>query len=320
MPVPDYQTLMLPLLKQLSTRDAPAPVREFVDIIADELELTEDERTERIPSGQENLLANRLAWARTYLGKAGLVAAPKRGVVAITDRGRALLAEHPTDITNATLGRYPEFTDWLLRSRGGAKSGPEVVSEGLPVEPQRTISAAQKDDDLTPRERIDAATRELEAALRIDLLDRTRQMTPAEFEGLILRLLLAMGYGQGLDEMARALGGSGDGGIDGVIHQDPLGLERVYVQAKRYREGNNVGSADIRGFIGALNIQRAGKGVFVTASHFTPDAQRAADGATVQVVLIDGDRLADLMVRHKVGVLVRSSIDLKEIDEGFFSP
>ncbi len=144
-------------------------------------------------------------------------------------------------------------------------------------------------------------------------------MTPAEFEGLILRLLLAMGYGQGLDEMALSLGGSGDGGVDGVIHQDPLGLERVYVQAKRYKEGNNVGSNDVRGFIGALNIQRANKGVFVTASQFTSDARKSAEGATVQVVLIDGERLASLMVRHKVGVLVRSNVEIKELDEGFFS-
>ena len=127
-----------------------------------------------------------------------------------------------------------------------------------------------------------------------------------------------MGYGQGLDEMAKAVGGSGDGGIDGVINQDPLGLERVFVQAKRYKEGNGVSSPDIRNFVGALNINRANKGVFVTASHFTPDAYRAAEGSTVQVVLIDGARLAELMVRYKVGVLVRDIIELKEIDEGFF--
>ena len=170
----------------------------------------------------------------------------------------------------------------------------------------------------TPRERVDEAMSEIEAALRSDLLDRVRQMSPGEFEGLILQLLLAMGYGQGLDEMALALGGSGDGGMDGVIHQDPLGLERVYIQAKRYREGNNVSSPDIRNFIGALNIHRASKGVFVTASQFTSDARQAAQGSTVQVVLIDGDRLSDLMVRYKVGVLVRGTIEIKELDEGFF--
>lgn len=145
-------------------------------------------------------------------------------------------------------------------------------------------------------------------------------MTSSEFEGLILRLLVAMGYGAGLEEMAQSLGGSSDGGMDGVVHQDPLGLERVYVQAKRYKEGNGVSSPDIRNFVGALNIHRANKGVFVTASHFTPEARKAADGSTVQVVLIDGPRLSELMVRYNVGVLVRSTVEIKDIDEGFFGP
>jgi restriction system protein len=318
MAVPDYQTLMLPLLNRLAKQQGPVAIREFLDSVADEFELSEDDRSERIPSGQENLLANRLAWARTYLGKAGLLASPKRGLVEITPRGRALLDEAPSQITNATLGRYPEFVDWLRRSQQTSKERVPKIADPDSVRAigQTTISAQ---DTLTPRERIDEAVGQVEAALKTDLLDRVRCMTPAEFEGLILRLLLAMDYGQGLDEMARALGGSGDGGMDGVIHQDPLGLERVYIQAKRYKDGNNVGANDVRGFVGALNIHRANKGVFVTASQFTPEARKAADGATVQVVLIDGERLAGLMVRHKVGVLVRSTVELKELDEGFFS-
>jgi restriction system protein len=170
----------------------------------------------------------------------------------------------------------------------------------------------------TPRERIDAAQRELEAALRADLLERVRQMTPSDFEELVIRLLLAMGYGEGQEEMARALGGTGDGGIDGVVHQDPLGLERVYVQAKRWKANNNVSSPEIRDFLGALNINRASKGVFVTASDFTNDAKAAARNSTLHVVLIDGERLTDLMVRYKIGVLVRSVVEIKDLDEGFF--
>jgi restriction system protein len=316
--VPDYQTLMLPLLRCLSSQSIPVTVRQFLEPIADEFNLTEEDRAARIPSGQENLLANRLQWARTYMGKAGLLASPKRGVVQVTDRGRTLLAEGLDRIDVSTLGRYPEFIAWVVGSRGAKRNDslPAVALTGASTSSPPALQTIA--DDRTPRERIDTAMGEIEAALRSELLDHIRRMSPAEFEGLILKLLLAMGYGQGLDEMASALGGSGDGGMDGVIHQDPLGLERVYVQAKRYKEGNNVSSPDIRNFIGALNIHRANKGVFVTASQFTADARQAAQGSTVQVVLIDGDRLSDLMVRYKVGVLVRGVIEIKELDEGFF--
>jgi restriction system protein len=311
MPVPDYQSLMLPLLRRLGEATGPTAVKDHVESIADEFALTEAERLQRIPSGQENLLTNRLHWARTYMGKAGLTASPKRGQAVITNRGRALLSENPAGISNATLSRYPEFLVWTK------------ASQRAPGRPSETLQGGSGGDatmasEQTPAERIGQAVAELEAALRADLLDRVRRMTVVEFEGLILRLLLAMGYGQGLEEMASALGGSGDGGMDGVIHQDPLGLDRVYIQAKRYKEGNNVSSPDIRNFVGALNIHRANKGVFVTASQFTGEAQKAAEGSTVQVVLIDGARLAELMVRYKVGVLVRSMVELKDLDEGFF--
>lgn len=310
MAVPDYQSVMLPLLRRLAEATGPSAVKDHVEGIADEFALSEAERLQRLPSGQENLLTNRLHWARTYMGKAGLTASPKRGLVIITDRGRALLSENPAKITNVTLGRYPEFIEWTKAQKAPAKpAGADQPEAGLGV-------AAPS--ELTPGERIGQAVTELEAALEADLLDRVRRMTVVEFEGLILRLLLAMGYGQGLDEMALALGGSNDGGMDGVIHQDPLGLDRVYIQAKRYKEGNNVSSPDIRNFVGALNIHRANKGVFVTASQFTVEARRAAEGSTVQVVLIDGARLAELMVRYKVGVLVRSIVEIKDLDEGYF--
>jgi restriction system protein len=170
----------------------------------------------------------------------------------------------------------------------------------------------------TPEERIESARRELEASLKADLLDRVRQIEPGDFEALIIQLLVRMGYGQGREEMARALGGSGDGGVDGVVHQDPLGLDRVYIQAKRYKDGNTVGPEAINSFIGALNIKRANKGLFVTASAFTKQARDHAERSTTHVVLIDGDRLAELMVRHSVGVVIRDVIEIKAIDEGFF--
>jgi len=170
----------------------------------------------------------------------------------------------------------------------------------------------------TPLERIEQAKQELDRALRSDLIARVRAMSPSDFEELIIRLLRAMGYGLGLAEFGRVVGGAGDGGIDGVIHQDPLGLDRVYVQAKRYKEGNSVGPHDIRDFVGALNIHRATKGVFVTASHFTQEAANAASNSTVKVILLDGERLASLMVQYTVGVVVHDRIEIKEMDEGFF--
>ena len=319
MPIPDYQTLMLPLLRGFEGVSEPRRVKDFVEYIADEFTLSQEELAERIPSGQENLLTNRMAWARTYMGKAELLRSVSRGMLEITERGRALVAERPERIDLSTLRRYPEFVSWVETSTANSprKTKPSnalVDQSGGSITPLATPSELLT----TPREQIDAAKRAIEDALSDELMQRVRKMTPTDFEELVLRLLLAMGYGQGLDEMAKAVGGSGDGGIDGVINQDPLGLERVFVQAKRYKEGNGVSSPDIRNFVGALNINRANKGVFVTASHFTPDAYRAAEGSTVQVVLIDGARLAELMVRYKVGVLVRDIIELKEIDEGFF--
>lgn len=319
MPIPDYQTLMLPLLRGYESVSEPKRVKDFVEFIADEFELSQDELAERIPSGQENLLTNRMAWARTYMGKAGLLRPVSRGLLSITDRGRELLAEQPERVDLTTLRRYPEFVEWMEASNANTPKK-RSSSKSSSVKPYETAALLEEQNVqlTTPREQIDSAKQAIEDALSDELMQRVRKMTPADFEELVLRLLLAMGYGQGLDEMAKAVGGSSDGGIDGVINQDPLGLERVFVQAKRYKEGSGVSSPDIRNFVGALNINRANKGVFVTASHFTPEANKAAEGSTVQVVLIDGPKLAELMVRYKVGVLVRDVIELKEIDEGFF--
>jgi len=193
MPVPDYQTLMLPLLKRLDQEKEPVPVRSFIDSIADEFGLAPEERAERLPSGAENLMSNRLAWARTYLGKAGLLVSPKRGVVSITDAGRDLIREKPTRIDVSVLRRYPQFNEWIRRSQ---RSATEAIEDDSHDIVQRT-DAPQGSARQTPRERIDAAQRELDATLRADLLDRVREMTPSDFEGLIIRLLLKMGYGEG---------------------------------------------------------------------------------------------------------------------------
>lgn len=309
MAVPDYQSLLLPLLRRAAEATRPARIIELAPDIAADLHLSEEDLAQRLPSGRQALFHNRLHWAKQYLARAGILSTTERGRFEVTDRGRALLAENMPAINNKVLGRYPEFIAWL-RSRdvgdvATADEGPAVVGE---LAPQKG----------TPEERIEAARRELEASLKADLLDRVRAMPPGDFEELIITLLVRMGYGQGSEEMARALGGSGDGGVDGVIHQDRLGLDRVYIQAKRYRHVNTVGPDAINSFIGALNIKRANKGLFVTASSFTRQAREHADKSTTHVVLVDGARLADLMVRHGVGVVVRHTIEIKAVDEGFF--
>lgn len=311
MTIPTYEDLMLPLLREYAASDRPRSLKELLPIMAEKLGLSEEERAERLPSGRQGLFHNRLHWAKTYMGKAGLVSSPARGLAEITDRGRVVLQQNAERIDGTTLAQFDEFTDWKVASGSGAAKEPG----GSPtVQPSVTLEAAQR----TPEERIEAARKDLEKALSAELLERVRDMTPADFEELIVQLLLRMGYGAGAEEMAEALGGSGDQGIDGVIHQDPLGLDRVYIQAKRYAEGNVVGSGAIRDFNGALDLKRAPKGLFVTASSFSRDARTQAESATRQIVLIDGEELASLMIRHKVGTRVVASVDIQEVEEGFF--
>ncbi len=309
MPIPTYEDLMLPLLKEYAASNRPRSLKELVPLMADKLGLTEEEKAERLPSGRQSLFYNRLAWAKTYMGKAGLVSSPSRGLAQITERGQAVLRQNPERIDGTTLAQFNEFTEWR-----------DTSNSDTPEETGGTIAPRQAPEDtqLTPEERIEAARKALEKGLRVELLERVRAMTPADFEELIVQLLLRMGYGSGAEEMAQALGGSGDQGIDGVIHQDPLGLDRVYIQAKRYNEGNVVGSGAIRDFNGALDLKRAPKGLFVTASSFSRDARIQAESATRQIVLIDGEELASLMIRHKVGTRVVATVDIQEVDGAFF--
>ena len=307
MAVPDYQALMLPLLKRSAAMRRPVSIMEVQPLIATDLQLTDEQLAERLPSGRQAVLHNRLHWSKQYLTRAGLLRSTRRGQFEVTDEGRALLAKGLSAINNDLLNQYPAFVAWRQRE---PDSDATLLTQAK--------SAAPVFQAITPEERIEAARGELDASLRAEVLDRVRQMAPGDFEALITLLLIRMGYGQGREEMAEALGGSGDGGVDGVVHQDPLGLDRVYIQAKRYKEGNTVGPDAINSFIGALNIKRANKGLFVTASAFTKQAKDHAERSSTHVVLVDGDRLAELMVRHAVGVVVRDTVEIKAIDEGFF--
>jgi restriction system protein len=280
-PVPPYEDLMLLLLCEYASSGQPLSIKQLLPVMAQRLNLSEEDLAERLPSGRQGLLHNRLHWAKTYMARAGLIGSPSRGLAQITERGRAVLRENPDRIDGVTLAQFPEFAEWKTAS--AASGGGE---EGEPATEAARSAERTDDAQLTPEERIEAARKALEKGLREELLERVRAMTPADFEELIVQLLLRMGYGSGAEEMAQALGGSGDQGIDGVIHQDPLGLDRVYIQAKRYADGNTVGSGAIRDFNGALDLKRAPKGLFVTASSFSRDARIQAESATRQIGLV----------------------------------
>lgn len=297
---------MLPVL-HLAT-EGETRVADVAERIADDLDLTPEERNELLPSGRQRLLHNRIHWAKFYMSKAGLIASPARGRFLATDEGRALLASAPQRIDVALLMREPEFRDFY-RNEGGA--GDE---ESTTARPDRATPATT-----TPEEQIDAAHASLTAALRDELLERILTNSPAFFEQLIVDLLVAMGYGGSHKDAAAQLGRSGDGGVDGIINEDRLGLDRIYVQAKRYAARNQVGRPDVNGFVGSLVGLGAAKGVFVTTSTFSQPARDYVKHLAQRVILIDGRELADLMIEHDVGVRSNRVVEFKRLDEDFFS-
>jgi restriction system protein len=307
MPVPDYQSLMLPVL--LASANGEVRIGDVVDRLAGQLHLTEEDRAELLPSGKQTLLGNRVHWAKTYISKAGLAEITRRGHFRITERGRQVLASKPTRIDNVFLSQFAEFREFRDRSAQNTATIPETPS---PTE-SSIVNQTQ-----TPDELMRAAHAQIEAALAQELLERIRSAPPAFFEQLIVTLLLTMGYGGSAADAGRALGRSGDDGVDGVIDQDALGLDRVYVQAKRYAEGNNIGAGAIRDFFGSLDRHKANKGLFVTTSTFSPSARETAEFLSKRIVLIDGAQLARLMIRHTVGCRVEEVLHIKKIDEDFF--
>lgn len=304
MPLPTYQDVMLPLMQAASEHEIR--LTDLIEPLARIFQLSDAERTELVPSGRQTVFANRVSWARTYLGKAGLLEAPRRGVIRLTEEGKRLLATQPPRIDNETLRQFESFRAFVAPAR-------EETGQTKPE------SSGLVEAGLTPDEILRATHTELEAALGADLLQRIRVGTPAFFERLIVNLLIAMGYGGSLSEVGKALvGGSGDNGIDGVIDQDPLGLDRIYVQAKRYGEDNPVGSAAIRDFFGSLDRVKASKGLFVTTSRFSASARDTAEHLSKRLVLIDGNALARLMIQHNVGCRIQETFYSKAVDEDFF--
>lgn len=300
--IPKYQELMRPVLSAASHGE-----RKISDVVS-EMEnafgLSPEEREELLPSGKQSVIANRVHWARSYLKQAGLVENTRRGHFILTDRGRAALADERIELNAKYLERFEEFREFQSRN---SKSG---STSSIPIETFATGN--------TPDEELLEAHLRLNKILAANLLDQVRGSSPAFFEQLIVDLLLAMGYGGSHGEAGRALGQSGDNGVDGVIDQDPLGVDQIYLQAKRYGASNSVGSGDIRDFFGALSLKKATKGIFVTTSSFPPSATQTAKNLGARIVLIDGEHLSRLMIRHNIGCRDKDVLHIKAIDDAYF--
>lgn len=303
MRIPDYQALMLPVLRLASLGETRVP--DAAEKIADQLGLNVAEREEMLPSGRQRLLHNRIHWAKFYMSKAGLIELPSRGRFVASQVGRDLLLSNPKRINVEILKKYPEFRTFY---EGGSVGSPK-----------RDRDDALPGTTATPEEQIDAAHSALDGALKAELLQRILSQSPAFFELVIVDLLVAMGYGGSHDRAARRIGATGDGGVDGVIDEDRLGLDRIYVQAKRYAPHAAVGRPEIQAFVGSLVGFGASKGVFVTTSSFSLPATDFVKHLPQRIVLIDGDRLGDLLIEHNVGVRVSRTVEVKRLDEDFFT-
>lgn len=300
MAIPDYQAFMLPVLAYAGDgRDHT--LRDAVDAMAEEFGVTEAERKELLPSGRQTVLRSRVGWALTYLRKSMLLEAPKRGVFRITERGRQVLKDAPPAINVAYLNRFEEFRAFRTLRHEKDK----------PVKPP-----TNGDSDATPEEALEAAYQALRDELADELLLQLKASPPSQFEQTVIDLLVAMGYGGSLEDAGKAIGRSGDEGIDGIIKEDRLGLDVIYVQAKRW--DNTVGRPEIQKFAGALQGQRARKGVFITTSEFSAEAHDYVSRIETKIVLIDGRRLTHFMIDHNIGVTPTGVYEVKRLDSDYF--
>jgi restriction system protein len=299
MAVPDYQTFMLPLLR-FASDDNDHTLAEARTHLASEFGLSEEDLTELLPSGRQTVFSNRIAWAKTYLKNAGILGSPKRGVFHITDRGKALLADNPKSLRASDLERFEAFREFRSRS---AKTDAE------------TDTAATK-DELTPTELLDSAVGRIRHHLEQEILETIKSRSPELFEHLVVDLMVKMGYGGSRADAAQAVGRSGDEGIDGVIREDRLGLDVIYLQAKKW--DGTVGRPELQKFVGALHGKRARKGVFLTTGKFASGAVEYVQRIDARVILIDGSELARLMIDHNLGVSVKDVYEVKVVDSDYF--
>lgn len=298
MPIPNYQQFMLPVLKYCGDQKEHS-MQETYEHIAKELGLTDADRKEMVPSGQQTVFENRVSWARTYLKKAELLVYPKRGTVRITDRGLDVLSQKPKEISKQFLMQFPEFMDFQSK---------------------KDTKPSEVDDEVkekTPLELLDIGYQQIRNNLISDILEQLKKVTPTRFEQIVVELVVKMGYGGSLKDAGQAIGKSGDGGIDGIIKEDRLGLDTIYIQAKRWEE--NISRPELQKFFGALQMRHAKKGIFITTSNFSKEALDSIKFIDTKVVLMDGDTLAQYMIEFNVGVSTVSSYEIKKIDTDYFT-
>jgi restriction system protein len=311
MAIPKYDEIMLPLLKVLSDGQAHTK-RELTEKMADHFKLTAEEREQMLPSTRATYIKHRTGWAAFGLRKAGLATNPVEGTLIITDEGGRFLATNPSGrLTRQVLMQFEPFRQFVAELKERATAATKKTGALPPVAPE---SAA--DDQTTPEERIESAFAELRETLITDLRARLANVDPFRFEQVVLDLLVAMGYGGSRKEAAAVTQKTGDEGIDGVINEDRLGLDVIYIQAKRWKA--NVGRPEIQSFVGALAGKKANKGIFITTSAFHDNASDYAEGLQHKVILIDGRRLAELMIEHGIGVAEEHAYSVKKIDSDYF--
>ena len=299
MAIPVYNELLFPLLKLANDKKA-STMDECTEQLIKEFKLTQEEQSEMLPSGGRTIFYNRIGWARTYLKKAGLIDYPKRGSLVITPAGTEFLKQHPKGFNLRDLVQFPGYIDFIKRD--------PTVHE---TEDVKDIQTNQ-----TPEELLEYAFKNLNDLLVQEILTNLKKIDPGHFENIVIDFLLRMGYGGSWKDAGKAIGRSGDGGIDGIIKEDKLGLDAIYIQAKRW-EGT-VGRPEIQKFVGALHGQRAKKGIFITTSEFSQDALNYAKDIDPKIVLIDGRKMAELMIEHDVGVSKEREYKIKKIDIDYF--
>lgn len=300
MAIPDFQSVMLPLMRLCADGKEHA-ISDTIDTLADQFKLTDDERKALIPSGVQEIFRNRVAWARSHLKMAGLLETPKRGIYKITERGLETVRKNPPSINLKYLHQFPEYVAFRKTHR----ERPESADD------------AENGQAGTPEEALESAHEKIRDSLAAEILQKLKSCSPSFFERLVVEVIVKMGYGGTRQDAGKAIGKSGDGGIDGIIKEDKLGLDTIYIQAKRWE--NTVGRPEIQKFVGALTGQRAKKGLFISTSNFSSDAIDYVSRVDTKIVLIDGETLAQLMIDHNVGVSTIASYDLKKIDSDYFT-
>lgn len=301
--IPDYQTLMLPLLKHVSDGQEHK-YRDIIEYLANEFEVTDEERKELLASGNQAIFDSRVGWAKTYLKKAKLLDSPKRATFTITDLGRQTLSENPDKIDAKYLRQFPAFLEFQNASRNDNETEEETTETEIHKQ--------------TPEENLDKAYQRIRKSLASELLNRVVELSPAFFERLVVELLVKMGYGGSIKDAGKAIGKSGDEGIDGTIKEDKLGLDIIYIQAKRWKTGNVVGRPELQKFVGALAGQGAKKGIFITTSDFTKEALDYTPKNETKIVLIDGEQLTQLMIDYNLGCTTQQIYELKKLDSDYF--